>query len=88
MSITCIHGLEATACNRCKPAQPKPVRKPKPRPAKQWPTEPCLFDLEAQARLEQAVLAARQAAHAGTLLSKQLGKKTRQLSPIRMADRG
>lgn len=88
MSITCIHGLEATACNRCKPVQPKPVRKPKPRPAKQRPTKPNLFDAEAQARLEQAIQSARQAAHAGTLLSKQLGKKHSPLSAIRLVDRG
>ena len=88
MSITCIHGLEATACSRCKPVHPKPVRKPKPRPAKQRPTKPNLFDAEAQARLEQAMLAARQAAHAGTLLSKQLGKKPKQVSAIRMATNG
>ena len=88
MSITCIHGLEATACSRCKPVHPKPVRKPKPKPAKQRPTKPNLFDAEAQARLEQAMLAARQAAHAGTLLSKQLGKKSRQVSAIRMATNG
>lgn len=87
MSITCIHGLEATACNRCKPVQPKPVRKPS-RASKTKPAEPCLFDAEAQARLEQAMQSARQAAHAGTLLSKQLGKKPRQLSAIRLADRG
>lgn len=93
MSITCIHGLEATACNRCKPVQPNPVRKPKPRPAKQRPTKqrptkPNLFDAEAQARLEQAIQSARQAAHAGTLLSKQLGKKHSPLSAIRLVDRG
>ena len=88
MSITCIHGLEAPACSRCKPVHPKPVRKPKPRPAKQRPTKPNLFDAEAQARLEQAMLAARQAAHAGTLLSKQLGKKPKQVSAIRMATNG
>nr|DAV93540.1 MAG TPA: hypothetical protein [Caudoviricetes sp.] len=88
MSITCIHGLEATACNRCKPVQPKPVRKPKPRPAKQRPTKPNLFDAEAQARLEQAMQAAKQAAHTGTLLSKQLGKKPKQLSPIEVVSHG
>ena len=88
MSITCIHGLEATACSRCKPVHPKPVRKPKPRPAKQRPTKPNLFDAEAQHRLEQAMLAARQAAHAGTLLSKQLGKKPKPLSPIEVATNG
>lgn len=84
-TITCIHGLEATACKRCKPVRPKPVRrKPIPKPA----AKPMLFDAEAQARLEQAMLAARQAAHAGTLLSKQLGKKPRQLAAIRLADHG
>lgn len=88
MSITCIHGLEATACSRCKPVQPKPVRKPKPRPAKQRPTRPNLFDAEAQARLEQAMQSARQAAHAGTLLSKQLGKKSKPLAAIRLANNG
>lgn len=88
MSITCIHGLEATACNRCKPVQPKPVRKPKPRPAKQRPTKPSLSDAETQARLKKAIQSARQAAHAGTLLSKQLGKKPGQVSAIKLADRG
>nr|DAT34966.1 MAG TPA: hypothetical protein [Caudoviricetes sp.] len=88
MSITCIHGLEATACSRCRPVHPKPVRKPKPRPAKQRPTKPNLFDAEAQARLEQAMQSARQAAHAGTLLSKQLGKKPKPLSPIEVATNG
>lgn len=88
MSITCIHGLEASACSRCKPVHPKPVRKPKPRPAKQRPTKPNLFDAEAQARLEQAMQSARQAAHAGTLLSKQLGKKPKPLSPIEVATNG
>lgn len=88
MSITCIHGLEVTACSRCKPVQPKPVRKPKPRPAKQRPTKASLFDAEAQARLEQAMQLAREAAHAGTLLSKQLGKKSKPLPPIRLADHG
>ena len=83
MSITCIHGLEATACSRC-----KPVRKPKPRPAKQRPTKASLFDAEAQARLEQAMQSARQAAHAGTLLSKQLGKQPKQLSPIEVVSHG
>lgn len=83
MSITCIHGLEASACSRCKPPRPmpKPVRKPKP-------AKPCLFDAEAQQRLEQAIQSAREAAHAGTLLSKQLGKKPRQVSAIRMATNG
>lgn len=86
-TITCIHGLEATACKRCKPVRPKPVRrKPIPKPAAK--PKPMLFDAEAQARLEQAMLAARQAAHAGTLLSKQLGKKPRQLAAIRLADHG
>ena len=80
-TITCIHGLQATACSRCKPVQPKP------RPAKQ-PTRANLFDAEAQVRLEQAMQSAREAAHAGTLLSRQLGKKPRQLSPIRLASRG
>lgn len=65
---------------------PKPVRKP--RVSKPKPAEPCLFDAEAQTRLEQAMLAARQAAHAGTLLSKQLGKKPKPLSPIEMATNG
>lgn len=93
MSITCIHGLEASACSRCKPAPkpaPKPVRKPvrKPRMSKPKPAKPCLFDAEAQARLEQAMQSARESAHAGTLLSKQLGKKPRQVSPIRLADHG
>jgi len=87
MSITCIHGLEATACNRCKPARPKP-RTAKPRPAKQQSTKPNLFDAEAQARIERAMLAARQAAHAGTLLSKQLGKQPKQLSPIEVVSHG
>lgn len=87
MSITCIHGLEASACSRCKPVRPKPVRrKPIPKPAAK--PKPMLFDAEAQARLEQAMLAARQAAHAGTLLSKQLGKKHSPLSAIRLVDRG
>lgn len=86
-TITCIHGLEATACKQCKPVRPKPVRrKPIPKPAAK--PKPMLFDAEAQARLEQAMLAARQAAHAGTLLSKQLGKKPRQLAAIRLADHG
>ena len=89
MSITCIHGLEVTACQRCKPATPKRrMSKPKPRPAKQRPTKPNLFDAEAQARLEQAMQSAREAAHAGTLLSKQLGKKPRQLAAIRLANNG
>lgn len=87
MSITCIHGLEATACKHCKPIRPKP-RTAKPRPAKQRPTKPNLFDAEAQHRLKQAMQSARQAAHAGTLLSKQLGKQPKPLSPIRVADRG
>lgn len=83
-TITCIHGLEATACKRCKPVRRKPIPKPaaKPKP------KPMLFDAEAQARLEQAMLAARQAAHAGTLLSKQLGKKPKPLSPIEVATNG
>ena len=86
-TITCIHVLEATACNRCKPVRPKPVRrKPIPKPAAK--PKPMLFDAEAQARLEQAMLAARQAAHAGTLLSKQLGKKPKPLSPIEVATNG
>lgn len=86
MSITCIHGLEATACSRCKPVHPKPVRKPKaPKPK---PVKPNLFDAEAQARLEQAMQSAREAAHAGTLLSKQLGKKPKPLSPIEVATNG
>lgn len=72
MSITCIHWLNALACSRCKPATPKPN----------------LFDAEAQARLEQAMQSARQAAHAGTLLSKQLGKKPKPLSPIEVATNG
>lgn len=76
MSITCIHGLEASACSRCRPARPMPKPKPKSNP------------IEDQRRLEQAMLAARQAAHAGTLLSKQLGKKPRQVSAIRMATNG
>lgn len=91
MSITCIHGLEASACNRCKPATPKPRRRrrtAKPRLAKQLPTTTNLFDAEAQARLEQAMQSARQAAHAGTLLSKQLGKKPKPLSPIEVATNG
>lgn len=87
MSITCIHGLEASAYNRCKPATPRP-RTAKPRLAKQLPTSPTLFDAETQARLEQAMQSARQAAHAGTLLSKQLGKKPKQVSAIRMATNG
>ena len=88
MSITCIHGLEASACSRCKPVRPKPVRrKPIPKPAAK-PKQPMLFDAEAQARIEQAMLAARQAAHAGTLLSKQLGKKSKPLSPIEVATNG
>lgn len=87
MSITCIHGLEESACSRCKPVRPKPVRrKPIPKPAAK--PKPMLFDAEAQARLEQAMLAARQVAHAGTLLSKQLGKKPKPLSPIEMATNG
>lgn len=86
-TITCIHGLEATACKRCKPVRPKPVRrKPIPKPAAK--PKPMLFEAEAQARLEQAMLAARQAAHAGTLLSKQLGKKPKPLSPIEVATNG
>lgn len=86
-TITCIHGLEATACKQCKPVRPKPVRrKPIPKPAAK--PKPMLFDAEAQARLEQAMLAARQAAHAGTLLSKQLGKKPKPLSPIEVATNG
>lgn len=76
MSITCIHGLEASACSRCRPARPKPKPKPKSDP------------IEDQHRLELAIQAARQAAHAGTLLSKQLGKKPRQLAAIRLADHG
>lgn len=81
-TITCIHGLEATACKRCKPVRPKPVRrKPIPKPAAK--PKPMLFDAEAQ-----AMLAARQAAHAGTLLSKQLGKKPKPLSPIEVATNG
>lgn len=89
MSITCIHGLEASACNRCKPATPKPrPRTAKPRLAKQLPTTTNLFDAEAQARLEQAMQSARRAAHAGTLLSKQLGKKPKPLSPIEVATNG
>lgn len=81
-TITCIHGLEATACKRCKPVRRKPIPKPAAKP------KPMLFDAEAQARLEQAILAARQAAHAGTLLSKQLGKKPKPLSPIEVATNG
>ena len=85
MSITCIHGLEATACKHCKPATPKPRHvKPKPKPVPKPKTDP----VEAQLRLEQAMLAARQAAHAGTLLSKQLGKKPKPLSPIEVATNG
>lgn len=84
-TITCIHGLEASACSRCKPA-PKPVRKP--RMSKPKPAKPCLFDAEAQARLEQAMQSARESAHAGTLLSKRLGKKPRQVSPIKLANNG
>lgn len=76
MSITCIHGLEASACSRCRPARPMPKPKPKSDP------------IEDQHRLELAIQAARQAAHAGTLLSKQLGKKPRQLAAIRLADHG
>ena len=88
-TITCIHGLEATACKRCKPVRPKPVRrKPIPKPAAKPKPKPMLFDAEAQARLEQAMLAARQAARAGTLLSKQLGKKPKPLSPIEVATNG
>lgn len=86
-TITCIHRLETAACKRCKPVRPKPVRrKPIPKPAAK--PKPMLFDAEAQARLEQAMLAARQAAHAGTLLSNQLGKKPEQVSAIRLADHG
>lgn len=85
MSITCIHGLEAMACKHCKPVRPKPMpTKPK---AKQ-PTKPRLSDAEAQHRLEQAILSAREAAHTGTLLSKQLGKKPNPVSAIRVVDRG
>lgn len=58
--------------------KPKPAAKPKPK------TDP----VEDQQRLEQAILAARQAAHAGTLLSKQLGKKPKQLSPIEVVSHG
>ena len=76
MSITCIHGLEASACSRCRPARPMPKPKPKSDP------------IEDQHRLELAIQAARQAAHAGTLLSKQLGKKPRQLAAIRIATNG
>lgn len=89
-TITCIHRLEATACKRCKPVRPKPVRpkpvrrKPIPKPA----AKPMLFDAEAQARLERAMLAARQAARAGTLLSKQLRKQPKQLSPIKVVSHG
>lgn len=85
MSITCIHGLEASACSRCKPVR-KSVRKP--RMSKPKPAKPCLFDADAQQRLEQAMQSAREAAHAGTLLSKQLGKKPRQLAAIRLANNG
>lgn len=89
MSITCIHGLEASVCSRCKPATPKRrMSKPKPRPAKQRPTKPNLFDAEAQHRLELAMQSAREAAHVGTLLSKQLGKKPKQVSAIRLANNG
>lgn len=84
MSITCIHGLEASACSRCRPARPmpKPMPKPKPKP------KPKIDPIEDQHRLELAIQAARQAAHAGTLLSKQLGKKPRQLAAIRLANNG
>nr|DAT15615.1 MAG TPA: hypothetical protein [Caudoviricetes sp.] len=84
MSITCIHGLEASACSRCRPARPMP--KPKPKPVRK--PKPKRDPIEDQHRLELAIQAARQAAHAGTLLSKQLGKKPRQLAAIRLADHG
>ena len=84
MSITCIHGLEASACSRCRPARPMP--KPKPKPVRK--PKPKSDPIEDQRRLELAIQAARQAAHAGTLLSKQLGKKPRQLAAIRLADHG
>lgn len=84
MSITCIHGLEASACSRCRPARPMP--KPKPKPVRK--PKPKSDPIEDQHRLELAIQAARQAAHAGTLLSKQLGKKPRQLAAIRLADHG
>lgn len=58
--------------------KPKPVRKPKPK------SDP----IEDQHRLELAMQSARQAAHAGTLLSKQLGKKPKPLSPIEVATNG
>lgn len=86
-TITCIHGLEATACKRCKPVRPKPVRrKPIPKPAAK--PKPNLFDAEAQHRLELAMQAARQAARAGTLLSRQLGKRPQPMHTIRLVDRG
>lgn len=53
---------------------------PKPKPK----SDP----IEDQQRLELAIQAARQAAYAGTLLSKQLGKKPRQLAPIEVATNG
>ena len=84
MSITCIHGLEASACSRCRPARPMP--KPKPKPVRK--PKPKSDPIEDQHRLELAIQAARQAAHAGTLLSKQVGKKPRQLAAIRLADHG
>ena len=84
MSITCIHGLEASACSRCRPARPMP--KPKPKPVRK--PKPKSDPIEDQHRLELAIQAARQAAHAGTLLSKQLGKKPMQLAAIRLATNG
>ncbi len=66
--------------------KPKPVRKPKPKPVRK--PKPKSDPIEDQHRLELAIQAARQAAHAGTLLSKQLGKKPRQLAAIRLADHG
>lgn len=84
MSITCIHGLEASACSRCRPARPMP--KPKPKPVRK--PKPKSDPIEDQHRLELAMQSARQAAHAGTLLSKHLGKKPKQVSAIRLADHG
>lgn len=88
MSIMCIHGLEQSACNQCRPARPMPKPVRKPRASKPKPAEPNLFDAEAQHRLELAMQSARQAAHAGTLLSKQLGKRPQPLAPIKMATNG
>lgn len=88
MSIMCIHGLEQSACNQCRPARPMPKPVRKPRASKPKPAEPNLFDAEAQHRLELAMQSARQAAHAGTLLSKQLGKKCNPVSAIEVAYHG